>query len=167
MAALSKSTKPLDRKALQDAWADGVLGAARFNAFATLTFRRSVSQEYAESAWSDWMSWVRRKQGHRAEWFRVAERTTAGALHFHALLGDCAGLRRLSALDYWRHRYGFGQVKPYLPGLGVRYYLSKYVCKSADAELDARFSRRFCKLLGRGPLASGKGERSDSSRALS
>jgi len=144
------------RQELHESWA-GLLAQGRFDCFATLTFRRPVSTEAAGAAWADWTRWIRRKQGYRAEWFRVSERSSAGAIHFHALLGRCSGLRRLSALDYWRHRYGFGQVKRYLPGLGVRFYLSKYVCKDAEGELDCSFSRSFGRLLGRGPLsASGK-----------
>jgi len=137
------------------AWAEGVFGAAQFDIFATLTFARQyVSPEAANIAWGDWVRWVRRKVGHRVEWARVSERTKAGALHYHALLGDCRGLRRLSALDYWRGRFGFGQVERYDSGLGVRFYLSKYVSKTAEGELDVVFSRRFARLLGRGALAS-------------
>jgi hypothetical protein len=154
------SSHPLtyeSKQQLQDAWAE-TLAPGQFDWFVTLTFKRSVSPEAANAAWADWQRWLRRKQGYRAEWFRVSERTRAGSLHYHALVGRCAGLRRLSALDYWRHRYGFGQVKRYSSGLGARYYLSKYVCKSADGELDCSTSRRLGRLLGRGPLASGKGQ---------
>lgn len=136
---------------LQDAWA-AMLAPGQFDWFVTLTFRRSVGPEAANAAWADWQRWVRRKQGYRAESFRVTERTRAGAIHYHALMGRCSGLRRLSALDYWRHRYGFGQVLRYSPALGAGHYLSKYVCKSADAELDCSISRGLPRLLGRGPL---------------
>jgi hypothetical protein len=156
LAELAAVLKVQDRpgRPLQDAWAES-LSQARFDWFTTFTFRRNVSEQTAQEAWADWVRWLRRKQGHRAEWFLVRERTAAGAVHFHALVGRCAGLRRLSALDYWRHRYGFGQVKRFSPGLGAHYYLSKYVSKGASGELDCQFSRRYKLLLG--GVRSGKG----------
>lgn len=140
--------------ALVDAWADGLLGRAWFDWFVTLTFRHNVSSERASAAWSTWARWVRRKQGYRPEWFRVAERTLAGRIHFHALVGHCAAVRRLSALDFWRDLYGFGQVMPYDPELGARYYLSKYAVKEAAGDgLEWAMSRHFDRLLGRGPVS--------------
>lgn len=150
----SLRSAPVDRAAIARAWGDMLKGGA-FDAWCTLTFRRSVGPQAADAAWADFMRWIRHKQGHRAEWFRVTETHRSGAIHFHALLGRCSGLRRLSALDYWRHRYGFGQVLPYDSRLGAPYYISKYVCKSADAELDCQFSRCFERLFG--GVRSGKG----------
>jgi hypothetical protein len=149
LAELAAVLKVQDRpgRPLQEAWAE-TISQARFDWFTTLTFRHNVSEQAADEAWADWVRWLRHKQGHRAEWFRVTEPTAAGALHFHALVGRCSGLRRLSALDYWRHRYGFGQVKRFSPGLGAHYYLSKYVSKSASGELLCQFSRRYELLLG-------------------
>lgn len=156
LAELAAVLKVQDRPSqpLREAWT-ATLGQARFDWFTTLTFRHNVSEQTANEAWSDWLRWVRRKAGHRVEWFRVTERTSAGVIHYHALVGRCAGLRRLSALDYWRHRYGFGQVKHYSSGLGAQYYLSKYVSKDATGELLCQFSRRFELLLG--GVRSGKG----------
>lgn len=149
LAELRELLRAQDRpgRPLQEAWAE-TLSQARFDWFTTLTFRHNVSEQAADEAWADWVRWLRHKQGHRAEWFRVTERTAAGAVHYHALVGRCSGLRRLSALDYWRHRYGFGQVKRFSPGLGAHYYLSKYVSKSASGELLCQFSRRYELLLG-------------------
>jgi len=134
-------------QALSDAWGE-FLGKMQFDWFTTHTFRYPVGPQAANAAWADWVRWVRRRNGHRAEWFRVTERTVAGAIHFHALLGRCGQVRRLSALDYWRHRYGFGQVVRFDRRLGAPYYISKYVSKDADGELDCQFSRRFRLLLG-------------------
>jgi len=134
-------------QALVDAWGE-FLGKMQFDWFTTHTFRHPVGPQAANAAWADWVRWVRRRNGHRAEWFRVTERTVAGAIHFHALLGRCGQVRRLSALDYWRHRYGFGQVVRFDRRLGAPHYISKYVSKNADGELDCQFSRRFRLLLG-------------------
>jgi len=148
----SGSGRGSSRGALLDAWAD-LLSPGRFDWFTTHTFRHNVSQETAAEAWHDWARWVRDKQGHRAEWFRVTERTKAGAVHYHALVGRCSAVRRLSALDYWRNHYGYGQVLQFKTGLGAHYYLSKYVSKDADGELLCEFSRRFKLLFGRFSLA--------------
>jgi len=152
-AAAGHSTS--GRAKLQDAWAE-TLAPARFDWFVTLTFKHNVSQETAHEAWSDWARWVSQKQGHRAEWFRVTERTLAGAVHYHALMGRCSSVRRLSALDYWRGRYGYGQVLKFKTGTGAHYYLSKYVSKDAEGELHCEFSRRFRRLFGE--VLSGRGD---------
>jgi len=141
-----------------------MLAPARFDWYTTHTFKHNVSQEMANEAWHDWTRWVRRSQGHRAEWFRVTERTKAGAIHYHALIGQCSAVRRLSALDYWRGRYGFGQVMKFDSRLGARYYLSKYVSKDAAGELDCEFSRRFKLLFGEVLCGNGdvqRGQRHD------
>lgn len=56
----------------------------------------------------------------------------------------------MSAVDWWRDRYGFAQVQAYDPGRGARFYLAKqYVAKgAAGGELDYAFSRRFAALGG-------------------
>lgn len=144
-------TKPPDPaqggRSLVEAWGE-LLAPFPFDWFATLTFRHNVPRGVAEHGWRDLCRWLRHKAGHRVEWFRVAELQGRGAVHFHALVGDCAGVRRLSAVDWWRDRYGFAQVQAYDPGRGARFYLAKqYVAKGAGrGELDFAFSRRFAAL---------------------
>lgn len=134
-------------RSLVEAWGE-LLAPFRFDWFATLTFRNNVPRPVAEVGWRDLCRWLRAKAGHRVEWFRVAELQTRGVVHFHALVGDCAGVRRLSAVDWWRDRYGFAQVQPYDPGRGARFYLTKpYVAKGAlRGDIDVAFSRRFAAL---------------------
>ena len=134
---------------LSTAWGEH-LSRFAWDWFTTLTFKRSVSAAAADYAWRDFCKWLRQDCGHRCEWFRVAELQSRGAIHLHALMGDCANVRRLSAMDYWFTRYGIARVVPYDPARGARYYLCQYVAKDyreSDLELLCETSRNLKRLL--------------------
>jgi hypothetical protein len=79
--------------------------------------------------------------------FAVTEWQRRGAVHFHALLLNVRGLRRLDLKDYWE-RCGFARVVAYDPMRGANYYLGKYLFK-ADGPVIV--SRGLSKWLGPGP----------------
>lgn len=121
--------------------------------FARLTFRQypekgkgrlaPFNPDTVRGAFYDLTAWIRRYQGCWPEGvFVVDYGARRGRLHLHALLGNCAGLRRLSVMDFWHNRYGDARVYDYEPGKGARYYLSrKYISRKAELEFTPGFGR--------------------------
>jgi len=55
------------------------------------------------------------------------EYTLAGTPHFHALVGNVQGVRRLTWMDRWK--YGYARIFGYDVNRGADYYLTKYTVK--------------------------------------
>lgn len=63
-----------------------------------------------------------------------------GVPHWHMLIGNCSGDRRMDWVDWCFQRYGITRILPYDRNLGARFYLSKYLTKQMS---DLRFSSRL------------------------
>ena len=110
--------------------------------FATLTFRDRTEEEvkrgwtkvgwkYSERACDGFLGWLTLVKGlGDIWWFRAREyQHWRGVPHWHLLIGGVEELRRDEVWAWWFDRYGFARILPYDPGLGARYYLTKYVTK--------------------------------------
>lgn len=138
--------------ALTEAWGDH-LDKFPWQTFETYTFPGWPTMSEAGRAIGDVHRWIRHKQGHRSEWFQVAELQARGAVHWHVLRTDCGDVRRLSIMDYWHGKYGRARVQPYDPALGARYYLCQYVAsdyRAGSLELLCDVSRGLKRLLAAG-----------------
>ena len=119
--------------------------------FTTHTFKAEfVSPGQADKAWYAWFNSLRisaRAKGLTPSlygpqspfYFRVAEYQDRGTLHFHALIGNCGDIRRLSFKDFWE-LHGYARVEAYEPGKGANFYVGKYLTKEDG---DIRFSHNL------------------------
>jgi len=128
-----------------------MLGQVPWDWFTTHTFKAEyVSRKAGDRSWYTWFDVVRNYAGADpgAYYFRVEEYQGRGTLHYHALVGGVAGLRRLTFKDWWEMD-GFARVLPYDvekydPGRGANYYVGKYLAKEQG---DIRFSHQLDRLL--------------------
>jgi len=79
-------------------------------------------------------------------WIAVGETQARGTPHWHMLVDNVAGQRRMSWLDWWYDRYGIARILPYDRQLGARYYLGKYLTKQLA---NIEFSPALYAQLGR------------------
>lgn len=123
--------------------------------YTTHTFKLDyVSPRQADRAWYAWFNTVRmsvKTAGNALSvygigapyYFRATEYQARGTLHYHALIGGVADLRRLTFKDAWE-LYGFARVLEYEPGRGANFYVGKYLTKT---EGDIRFSHNLTPFL--------------------
>lgn len=123
-------------------------GKADWNWYATLTFRNPENPRYP--GW-DKVGWkfahnalgslnnalIRMEDGQNPVWVAVMELQVRGVPHWHALVANVEGERRLSWMDWWFEHYGIARILEYKHELGARYYLGKYLTKQIA---DIRFS---------------------------
>ena len=86
----------LDNEALRSAWVK-LLSLPEWSHFATFTFKNPVSLDYLNKAMRSYFRRVERMDG-AIWWVYVAEATSRGQLHVHAVIGG-TGHRSLSALE--------------------------------------------------------------------
>ncbi|MBA7552133.1 hypothetical protein ES705_44687 [subsurface metagenome] len=132
------------------------LSRPQWDWFTTHTFKAEyVSPKQADRAWYSWFNGLRvaaRAKGLTPSiygeqapfYFRTTEYQDRGTLHFHALIGNCGDIRRLSFKDFWELQ-GFARIEAYNPQLGAAHYVAKYLNKTDDG--DIRFSHNLTKHL--------------------
>lgn len=96
----------------------------------TLTFRDKQTTKSANRKWNKWLRGLEKELDDQVGYFRVTEvGRVANRLHFHALMLNLRGVRRLSWMDEWDLIAGYARIFPYEKTKGANYYLCKYVTK--------------------------------------
>lgn len=120
---------------LREVWAEW-LNEWDWEWFVTLTFKEEVGIMKAERLWRRWVRELNEALDDRVGYFRVMEwQKNRKVPHFHALMLNLHGARRLTWMDRWNALAGYARIWPYQKDKGADHYLSKYVIKSlADYE---------------------------------
>lgn len=107
--------------------------------WATFTFR------YPCMPYSAKKSFIRNFREQGIDYFYASEWCgDYHGVHIHALMGNCEGMRRLTAMDKWFKRYGIARIYAYDKRLKARYYVCKYIVKSvADWDIKINSQRFF------------------------
>jgi hypothetical protein len=113
-----------------------------WDAFASWTFSRPVSEQGAMYVARRHLRWVEKRAGVPVyAWLGTERGDSGGLVHLHGLIGNVAHLtfycRKLLPPDRWGlpccllHAWpaGYARVLRYDPALGARHYVSKYVVK--------------------------------------
>lgn len=96
----------------------------------TLTFRDKQTVKSANRKWNKWLRRLEKELDDQVGYFRVTEVGRVGnRLHFHSLMLNLRGVRRLRWMDEWDLIAGFARIYPYQKSRGANYYLCKYVTK--------------------------------------
>lgn len=121
---------------------------ANWDWYATLTFRDPNNPKYPNWSKVGWKfahnalkslnnALIRLEDGQNPVWVAVMEFQERGVPHWHALVANVAGEKRMAWVDWWFDRYGIARILPYQQELGARYYLGKYLTKEVA---DIQFS---------------------------
>ena len=142
-------------KGCQGLTADSLRGAmgiwletiADWDWYATLTFRDPHDPRFPNWTKIGWNSAHKALRAFNAAlvhytdtnplWVACMELQRRGVPHWHMLVGNVAGERRLFWKDWWDERYGYARIWPYEQDKGARFYLGKYLSKRMS---DIRFS---------------------------
>lgn len=113
------------------AWGDWLSETWEWEWFVTLTFRDDrVGRGKANAFWRRWVSGMEKSSQKAPGFVRVTEyQRYRGIPHYHALMLNVDGLRRLTWLDRWVGLAGWARVLPYDRRNGASYYISKYISK--------------------------------------
>ena len=116
---------------VKEAWGDWLSDNWQWEWFVTLTFRHdSVGRGKADSLWRRWVRDIEKAAQKAPAFVRVTEyQRYRGVPHYHALMMNVEGLRRLKWLDRWVSLAGWARVLPYDYRHGASYYVSKYIAK--------------------------------------
>jgi hypothetical protein len=140
--------KDTTEQKIGQAFGDWIDGMAAWQWYATLTFRNPENPRFP--GWTQ-IGW---KSAHNALqrlnnalvmeldyinplWVACMELQRRGVPHWHMLVANVPGQRRMSWVDWWFEHYGIARILPYQEELGARYYLGKYLTKELS---DIRFS---------------------------
>jgi len=134
---------PVDRQALRDAWI-ALLGRWEWEWFCTFTFRDMVHPEAADKRFRVLISQANRvlyghrwhKKGQGLRWCRALEYQKRDVIHYHALIAGVQDLRRLTWMDRWHELAGYARIEPIESSAAVSRYVSKYVVKGGEIDLD-------------------------------
>jgi len=154
----------ISQKALRTAWIQ-FLDQWSWSWFISLTFRRSVSVEGAEKAFRFWISkinrelygsrWARKPHGGIAWCCALEFQRPRDVPHFHCLLANTKGLRRLTWMNVWNDIGGFARIEDIRNRQAVRRYVTKYALKEGDITLGGGLSKSAQVLLSRIPRRIG------------
>lgn len=116
---------------LRGIWGDWLNTNWEWEWFVSLTFRHErVGTGRANYLWRQWLGELMKSTGKDVGFVRVTEwQRYRGIPHYHALMLNLEGVRRLKWLDRWVDMAGWARVLPYESGKGASHYLSKYVTK--------------------------------------
>lgn len=135
-------------------WLDGMTA---WQWFATLTFRNPENPRFPNWTQVGWKSaqnalrsfsnaLVMELDYQNPLWVACMELQHRGVPHWHMLVANVEGQRRMSWVDWWFEHYGIARILPYQEELGARYYLGKYLTKG---QADIRFSPALSSQLRR------------------
>jgi len=114
---------------LRESWAD-FLNGFNWDWWVTLTFRDRQTTKSANRKWNVWLKGLENELDDRVGYFRVTEiQRLRNCLHFHALMLNLRGARRLTWMDEWERIAGYARIYPYEKSKGANYYLCKYCIK--------------------------------------
>jgi len=98
---------------LRDVWAKW-LNEWDWEWFVTLTFRQQVGIVEADKLWRKWIRELNEALDERVGYFRVMEWHKGRKVpHFHALMLNLQGTRRLTWMDRWNTLAGYARIWPY------------------------------------------------------
>lgn len=151
-----KACQGFTHDSLTGAFGEWLENMAEWEWYATLTFRDPQDPRYPNWTKIGWIS------AHNALrklnsafvsatdtnplWVACMELQQRGVPHWHLLVGNTLGERRLYWKDWWDQRYGYARIFAYEKQLGARYYLGKYLTKRVS---DIQFSPAMQAVLGR------------------
>lgn len=116
-------------KFLKEAWAE-FIEEYTWEWWVSLTFRDKVSTKTANRKWNKWLKALEKELEDQVGYFRVTElQRPRNCLHFHALMLNLKGARRLTWMDRWDLIAGYARIFPYEKSKGANHYLCKYVTK--------------------------------------
>jgi hypothetical protein len=136
-----------DRRRLREAWGDFVSGYP-WDWFCAFSFRGmpdrktgalvDVPTGTAHNLFSAFCRDIQKVAESPVAWFRADEYgPRGGRLHIHALISGVSHLRRMSWVDEWSRRAGWGRIFPFDPAKGGARYAAKYIVKQqGDWELN-------------------------------
>lgn len=114
---------------LRESWAT-FLNNFNWDWWVTLTFRDKQTTNSANRKWNVWLKGLENERDNKVGYFRVTElQRLRNNIHFHALMLNLRGIRRLTWMDEWDRIAGFARIYPYKKNKGANYYLCKYVTK--------------------------------------
>lgn len=106
--------------------ADWLDSLARWEVFATLTFRWEASSWSAQRAYEKFMA---RHCPDVSYFYALEENPSRDGHHVHAIWHGTLGLHRKKAWKSWFTRYGRARIEPVRGKESVQSYCAKYVCK--------------------------------------
>jgi hypothetical protein len=113
--------------------------------YVTLTFRNDIGEYYARENFQRFHKEIRHRNGYRPEFVRVTEYQQRGVPHYHSLMLNVGGLRRMDMVDWCYNQFGISRIFPYDRDRGASYYLGKYILKgNGDIQL-SRGLRKYSK----------------------
>lgn len=114
---------------LREAWAE-FINKYNWEWWVTLTFRNKQTSKSANIKWNKWLKALEKELNDHVGYFRVTElQRPRNCLHFHALMLNLRGARRLTWMDHWDWLAGYARIYPYEKTKGASHYLCKYVTK--------------------------------------
>ena len=114
---------------LKESWST-FLNNFNWDWWVTLTFRNKQSTKTANIKWNKWLKRLENEIDNKVGYFRVTElQRPRNCIHFHALMLNLKGVRRLTWKDEWDLIAGYARIYPYDKSRGASYYLCKYVTK--------------------------------------
>jgi len=140
------------KQTLQDAWVEFIEGFEPYHWYVTLTFKNAVTNTRANKQFHRYMRRINealfgkrfREKGLGLPYVNARERQLRGNPHFHTLIGgDVWRLRRLSYMDLWEkgegrkfNANGFARIWPYDKEQGAKVYVSKYILKGGEIDIN-------------------------------
>lgn len=111
---------------LRQGWVN-LLSRYKWDWFTTLTFRDIPRTYTAINRAKQFLRAIEGKEKRKVGYYLAMELNRSGTPHFHALMGNLDGVRRLTWMDRWE--YGYARIYPYEVDKGANYYITKYVVK--------------------------------------
>jgi len=137
---------------LNEAWVKFIERFEPYHWFVTLTFKDDVTNARANKQFARFMRGMNealygrryREKGLGLPYVNARERQKRGTPHFHTLIGgDVWKLRRMTYKELWEGwdgkkftRNGMARVLPHDRERGARMYVSKYVLKGGEIDVN-------------------------------
>jgi len=137
---------------LQEAWLEFIERFQPYHWYVTLTFKNAVTNTRANKQFHRYMRRINetlfgkryRDHGLGLPYVNARERQGRGTPHFHTLIGgDVYKLKRLSYMDLWDkgegrkfNANGYARIWPYDKEKGAKVYVSKYVVKGGEIDVN-------------------------------
>jgi len=147
-----ESQSPYNLIALHEGWIEFIERFEPYHWYCTLTFKNDVSNARANKQFHRYMRRINealfglryRDKGLGLPYVNARERQGRGTPHFHTLIGgDVWKLRRLSYMDLWDkgegrkfNGNGYARILPYDREQGAKVYVSKYVVKGGEVDVN-------------------------------